>query len=1241
MAGSKSQHELTVEIAGKIASSFGSAMGTVNKQMATLGKFASGTAKITAKGMKWSGAAIVGVATASAMVGKEFEAQMSTVAAISGATGEEFAALEAKAKEMGATTQFSASEAGQAMEYMAMAGWKSADMVDGISGIMNLAAASGEDLASTSDIVTDALTAFGLTSSESGRFADVLAAASSNANTNVAMLGESFKYVAPLAGTLGYTAEDTSIALGLMANAGIKGSQAGTSLKTAIANMSAPTAKQAAAMEKLGISLTDNEGNMKSMREVMVNMRSSFANLSEAEQTAAASTIFGKEAMSGMLAIINAGESDFNSLTAAIDESTGAAKRMAAVRLDNLEGDITLLKSGLEGLGIEIYQGMNAPMREAAQAASGYVEQMNAAFQEGGFSGMAAVIGDVSADALTRLADNAPEFIDMAATLIDGFISGIDKNSDKIGASMGRLITVLASAIVRLSPRLVVTGGNLLMSIAQGIIQNLPELGAGAREAVAYLMNAAKDALAEYAGFLGDDSVAPFEKFIALIPAVAVGFAAFGGISKITGKISGFIKSIKSAGKAAPGFTQASNEMSAAAKNIAAVGAGLALAAAGVWLLADAAVRIADAGLAAKAGFVALAAGVGTLMLIASKLGPELAAAKNGLISFGTAVLMISAGMSLMAYTATQLGAAGPAAIAGLAIMEGGMIAMMVIAESFGKKLAGAAPGLLAFGAAIFMAAAGMSLMAMAATQVAAAGLPAIITLTIMTAGIIAFMEIAATMGAKLTAASVGFIALGGGIALAAAGMYILAQAAIQLGTAGTSAQVTMVLLAAGIFAFGAAAAAFAPLLLAGAAALAAFGAALVVVSTAATLGSAALLIISAALPALSEYGASGALAILELGAAMTVFAGPAALAGAGAAAAGLGFGTLALAAAAADLAFAPLALEMPAVAAAIAGIAAGAGTGAVGINSLQKSSSGMIAAMGKLAVAFVPVAAAITPFAVSAGAGAAAGTALAAALMAAVLAITAFKVAVSMMAVATVTQFIGQWKIGSQSVIAIWNSFRNSFASAWTGVHFYAVNAAQNTAQQIKAAFENMTITVPCPRLPHVSVSYSTQGGAGDASVRVPEFSVSYYANGGIMTAPTVFGMVGGEKGPEGIVPLDPFWNRLDGTLAAAQQPDTSGQFAQAVQDAAGLANMQSAAGGADSRAKDLYNDITNNSTTNQTNNNSEVSNRPIFTFSPQVVIQGNATEEDVHKGTTMSQEDFNRYVDEYIWQKGRTGMA
>ncbi len=203
---------------------------------------------------------------------------------------------------------------------------------------MNLAAASGEDLALTSDIVTDALTAFGMTAKDSGRFADVLAAASSNANTNVAMLGESFKYVAPLAGALGYSAEDTSLALGLMANAGIKASQAGTSLKTMFANLSKPTKEMKSVMDDLGISLTDKEGNMKTMDQVIKDLRSSFSKLSETEQASAAATLFGKEAMAGALSIVNASEKDYKKLSEAIDGSKGAAKAMAEEMEDKSDG---------------------------------------------------------------------------------------------------------------------------------------------------------------------------------------------------------------------------------------------------------------------------------------------------------------------------------------------------------------------------------------------------------------------------------------------------------------------------------------------------------------------------------------------------------------------------------------------------------------------------------------------------------------------------------------------------------------------------------------------------------------------------------------------------------------------------------------------------------------------------------------------------------------------------------------
>jgi len=284
----------------------------------------------------------------------DFDAQMSKVAAISGATGDDFEQLRAKAREMGAETKFSATEAGQAFEYMAMAGWKTDDMLNGIEGIMNLAAASGEELGATSDIVTDALTAFGMTAADAGDFADVLAQASANANTNVGLMGETFKYVAPVAGALGYDYRDVAVATGLMANSGIKATQAGTALRGLFTRLAKPTKQSGEAMAELGISLTNADGSMKPLAELMVDLRTKFAGLTEAEKAQYAAMLAGQNGMSGMLAIVNASEEDFQLLTESIQNSNGAAKEMADKMNDNLAGQITILKSQLEELAISI-----------------------------------------------------------------------------------------------------------------------------------------------------------------------------------------------------------------------------------------------------------------------------------------------------------------------------------------------------------------------------------------------------------------------------------------------------------------------------------------------------------------------------------------------------------------------------------------------------------------------------------------------------------------------------------------------------------------------------------------------------------------------------------------------------------------------------------------------------------------------------------------------------------------------
>ncbi|EES48544.1 phage tail tape measure protein [Clostridium botulinum] len=291
------------------------------------------------------------VATNTAM---GFEEQMSKVKAISGATGDDMVKLSTLSRDMGASTKFSAKESGEALEYMAMAGWKTDQMMEGLPGILNLAAAAGEDLGTTSDIVTDALTGFGLTAKDSGHFADVLASASSNANTNVSLLGESFKYVAPVAGALKYSAEDTSLALGLMANAGIKGSSSGTALRAALTNMVKPTDNMADVMDQYGISLTNTDGSMKSLKEVMDTLRDKMGGLDEQTKASAAATLFGKEAMSGMLSIINASDADYNKLYDNLTNADGASKKMADTMQDNLKGQLTTLNSAFEELQISL-----------------------------------------------------------------------------------------------------------------------------------------------------------------------------------------------------------------------------------------------------------------------------------------------------------------------------------------------------------------------------------------------------------------------------------------------------------------------------------------------------------------------------------------------------------------------------------------------------------------------------------------------------------------------------------------------------------------------------------------------------------------------------------------------------------------------------------------------------------------------------------------------------------------------
>ncbi len=321
--------------------------------------------------------AVAGLGAAAVKTAADFDSGMSKVAAISGATGDDLDALRDKAREMGAKTKFSASEAASAMEYMAMAGWKTEDMLGGIEGIMSLAAASGEDLATTSDIVTDALTAFGLSAQDSGHFADILAAASSNANTNVRMMGETFKYCAPIAGALGFSAEDVAEAIGLMANAGIKSTQAGTALRTIMNNLSGEVKITGAALGEVTIATTNADGSMRDLSDILADCRGAFSQLSESERAQAAEALVGKNAMSGFLALMNAAPEDIEKLSAAIDNCDGTAAQMAETMQDNLAGQLTILKSQLEELAISFGEMLMPAIRAIVSKIQAFVDKLN------------------------------------------------------------------------------------------------------------------------------------------------------------------------------------------------------------------------------------------------------------------------------------------------------------------------------------------------------------------------------------------------------------------------------------------------------------------------------------------------------------------------------------------------------------------------------------------------------------------------------------------------------------------------------------------------------------------------------------------------------------------------------------------------------------------------------------------------------------------------------------------------
>ena len=640
---------------GELYASFGIDSSGLDSALSGIEKKCSSIAK----GLAVTGAAMTATVTRSVVnvaksiydSGTNFHAQMSKVGAIANASADDLETLTQKALEMGSTTSFTSKEAGEAMEYMAMAGWKTQDMLDGIKSIMDLAAASGESLGTTSDIVTDALTAFGLSAADSAHFAEVMAAASTNANTNVGMMGESFKYVAPLAGTLGYSIDDVAVALGVMANAGIKSSQAGTSLARILQNMIDPSKEAQEAMKSLGLSLYDSSGKSKSLMQVMNEMRESArkngVDLNEVQEIvakldeqlengeiserefmdtmaqatggsqefmSAVAALAGTRGLSGMLAIMNASEEDFQKLVGAIENCDGALDEMVAKMLDNAQGDMILFESAVDGLKITLWDLVEGPFRGIIQSGTGVIQmlqgldsgtQMAALKTAGlaaaagpaitalggliGFAGklipimsaMASPLAIVGAglglfavaavDADNSIGKMLSNLSKNARKQLNKFDSTISKSMHTVSGRMPKLIDSVVSSIRTLGPGIMNTGMLVIEGFMDAISSNASKLSGIGRELITQVTSGisryAPNLIPTAANMIGNIASALIENMpVYFRSAVDLGKSLLAGLKNVNwGEIG--LNLLRSVISAASGITKELGKLFEDAKN--------------------------------------------------------------------------------------------------------------------------------------------------------------------------------------------------------------------------------------------------------------------------------------------------------------------------------------------------------------------------------------------------------------------------------------------------------------------------------------------------------------------------------------------------------------------------------------------------------------------------------------------------------------------------------------------------
>lgn len=724
-----------------------STVGKLEKHIGSGLKFGALSA-IGGKAVSMLGSGLKSLVGGTLEVGKGFHAAMSSVSAISGATGKDLDDLTKKAKEIGANTKFTATEAANAFEYMGMAGWKAKDMLGGVDGVINAAAASGEDLATVSDIITDGLTAFGRSAKNSNRMADILASTSVNANTNIGMMGETFKYAAPVCGTFGASMEDAALASGLMANAGIKASMAGTSMREGLRRMG--TGKSAAAMKKYGVQLVKTADGSVDLKGTMDSLRGAMSGLDKTEQASALSAIFGADAFSSWAAIANASEKDYNALADAIYNCDGAAEKIAQTKMDNLEGDLTLLESAVNGVQTALFETSNGPMRFIVQQATK------------GVGAIQKVIEGIDSETIEKKFQN---FVNS----IRPYWINLRNTAAEIGSAFGEAFSAVGDALSEIGGSF---GSAKSVKGFKGVLEVI------------------KSVLTSFAGFIKDhaDTIATL---ISQLPKLAGAFLAFKGVKKIAGGIHAFATPLialsnkgigfigeklfgVAAGETAVGKAsrKSTKHMLSSAKALMMMGVGILAISAGFALLAFSAVQLSKAGplaVGVMAGLVialsGLSLGMTAMVKSLTKATPKkLSAVTKTMLSIGAAVATIALSLAVLALAVVPLASLGTTAVAPLAAFGVVVAGLAVVFSKMGEKLKTSAVGIVAFAAAV-------SVMALAMAPLAATGTDGAIAMAAFGVVVAGMTAIFSVFGAGLNAATVGMIAMGAAVLLMGAGM--------------------------------------------------------------------------------------------------------------------------------------------------------------------------------------------------------------------------------------------------------------------------------------------------------------------------------------------------------------------------------------------------------------------------------------------------------------------------------------